>query len=170
MINLRVLSCGMTILVVLGVNAPSVEGQADDFAVRFEFGVCRTDILDTFTGVFTKDLGGDPRQFVTIPLTLPEDQVRTIYKAIEEIGFFNLVSPFRGVPSGLDRVTVFGPSSSYRLAVRNGGVVHTVSWNDAFKPTTAEADRLRHLFSMIVGWINEHPEVKRLPPPTGGCE
>jgi len=62
------------------------------------------------------------------------------------------------------------PYTTYRLEVRNGGVVHTVSWKDAYKPTTVEANRLRDLFSMMLGFIHEHPEYKRLPRPIGGCE
>jgi len=55
------------------------------------------------------------------------------------------------------------------LEVRNGGVVHAVAWKDSSKPTTAEADRLRELFSMMLGFIHGHPEFKRLPVPTVGC-
>jgi hypothetical protein len=62
------------------------------------------------------------------------------------------------------------PAPTHRLEVRNRGEFHTVSWNDAYKPTTTEADRLRELFSMIVGFIRENPEFKRLPGPLGGCE
>ena len=44
-----------------------------------------------------------------------------------------------------------------------------MSWDDSNKPTTVEADRLRDFFSMVRGFIYEHPEFKRLPPLMVGC-
>ena len=37
--------------------------QAGDFGFRFEVGDCLTERLDTFNGVFTKNLGGDPKPY-----------------------------------------------------------------------------------------------------------
>src|SRR4029077_9292375 len=107
---------------------------------------------------------------VTAQFTLTDSQMRTIYQTVEKVRFFDLTSPFNGVPPGLNEVTTFGPASTYRLEVRNGGVVHTVVWKDAYKPTTDEADRLRALLSMITGLIPAHQNFKRLPHPIGGCE
>jgi hypothetical protein len=144
--------------------------QAGDFGFRFEVGDCSTERLDTFSGIFTKNLGGWPARIVTAPIVLTDAQMSTIYRTIERIRFFDYPSTFVGVPAGVHEVTRTVPSNTYRLEVRNAGVVHIVVWKDADKPTTAEADHLRDLFSMVLGFIHEHPEFKRLPAPIGGCE
>jgi hypothetical protein len=151
------------------VGGDAVRAQAADFGFRFEVGDCLTERLDTFSGVFTKDLGGDPNRTATAHIVLTDPQMRAIYRAIEDIRFFDFPPTFRGVPSGVHEVTTTVPSNTYRLEVRNDGVVHAVVWKDAYKPTTAEADRLRALFSMMLGFIHDHPEFKRLPRPTVGC-
>jgi hypothetical protein len=144
--------------------------QAGDFGFRFEVGDCSTERLDTFSGIFTKNLGGWPARIVTAPIVLTDAQMSTIYRTIERIRFFDYPSTFVGVPAGVHEVTRTVPYNTYRLEVRNAGVVHAVVWKDADKPTTAEADHLRDLFSMVLGFIHEHPEFKRLPAPIGGCE
>jgi hypothetical protein len=142
---------------------------AGDFGFRFEVGDCLTEKFDTFSGVFSKNLGGTPARSVTAQFTLTDAQMRTIYQTVEKVRFFDLTSPFKGVPPGLNEVTTFSPANTYRLEVQNGGVVHTVVWKDGTKPTTKQADQLRALFSMIAGFIHDHPDFRLLPPPLGGC-
>jgi hypothetical protein len=153
-----------------GHATPLAAERAADFGFRFQVGDCLTETFDTFTGVFTKDLGGEPARSAPVPLSLPEAQMGTIYQTIEKIRFFDYPSQFVGVSKGLHASEESGPARTYRLEVRNAGVVHAVSWNDASKPTTDEADRLRDLFSMMLGFIHEHPEFKRLPRPVASCE
>jgi hypothetical protein len=143
--------------------------QTSGFGFRFQVGDCLTETFDSFTGVFTKNLGGEPERLVTAQLSLSESQMNTIHQTIEEIRFVDYPSQYRGVPSGLKVVTTFGPASTYRLEVRIGARTHVVTWKDAYKPTTEEADRLRALFSMILGFIHNQPEFKQLPQPIGGC-
>ena len=151
-------------------NATADVDQRADFGFRFSAQRCVTESIDTFTGVFTKELGGEPSRTATVQLSLSDAQMGTIYQTIEKIRFFDYPSPFYGVPKGISTITEFGPASTYRLEVRNDGVVHTVSWNDAFRPTTDEADRLRALFSMITEFIHRDPGFQRLPRENGGCE
>jgi hypothetical protein len=151
-------------------RAESQAEPAVDFGFRLEVGDCLTEKFDSFSGEFSKDLGGEPARSAATRFSLTDVQMRTIYQTMEKIRFFDYLSPFNGVPSGLSVVGEFGPASSYRLEVRNGGVVHTVVWKDAYKPTTIEADRLRALLSTIIGFIHDHPNFKRLPRPIGGCE
>ena len=151
-------------------RAQSLAEPAGDFGFRLEVWDCLTETFDTSSGVFSKDLGGVPARSGTTRLSLTDLQMRTIYQTMEKIRFFDYPSPVNGVPSGLREVAEFGPASRYRLEVRNGGVVHTVIWKDAYRPTTTEADRLRALLSMIVGFIHDHPNFKLLPRPIGGCE
>jgi hypothetical protein len=162
----------IVIVLLLCTPTPNIAAaQASDFGFRFEFGYCFTERLDTFSGVFTETFHGVPaRPTVTAQMSLIDAQMRTIHRAIDKIGFFNYPSTYSGVPTGLETVGSHSPYAGYRLEVRNGGAVHTVSWTDRFTPTTAEADRLRDLFSMLLGFIHESSEYKRLPFPTVGCE
>ena len=158
------------VLLLYAPNGNNVAAQAGDFGFRFEVGDCLTERLDTFDGVFTKNLGGEPARTVTAQISLTDAQMTAIYRAIENIRFFDYPSTCVGVPIGVQDVKTTIPSNTYRLEVRNAGVVHSVSWRDAYKPTTVEADRLRDLFSMVLGFVHEHPEFKRLPRLTVGCE
>jgi hypothetical protein len=160
----------LILLLLYAANANTYAAKTGDFGFRFEIGDCPTERLDTFNGVFTKSLGGEPAHTVAAHISLTDAQMATIYRAIDNIGFFNLPATFDGVPAGLREVTTTVPYTTYRLEVRHGGIVHAVVWKDAYKPTTAKADRLRDLFSMMLGFIHEHPEFKRLPRATVDCE
>jgi len=143
--------------------------QAGDFNFRFEGGVCFTEKLDTLTGDFTR-IWGMPPSGDTVKLSLTDAQMSTIYRAIENIRFFDYPAVFLGVSPDAKVIAETGPSFTYRFEVRNAGVVHAVLWTDSGKPTTVEADRLRDLFSMIRRFIHDHPTFKRLRPTLGGCE
>src|SRR5580704_4173814 len=136
----------LAVVIVLLLSAPTGNinaAQASDFGFRFEFGICFTERLDTFSGVFTETFYGVPaRPTVTAQMSLTDAQMRTIHRAIDKIGFADYPSTYSGVPSGLQTVGLHSPYASYRLEVRNDGAVHTVSWAERFTPTTAEADRL----------------------------
>jgi hypothetical protein len=164
----------LAVVIVLLLYTPTgntVAAQASDFGFRFEFGPCSpwvTERLDTFNGVFTANLGA---QTATAPMSLTDAQMSAIYNVIQDIRFFDFPSTFTGVPAGAKEVSETSPAPTYRLEVRSGGAVHTVSWTDAKrKPATAGVERLRDLFSMVRGFIHEHPEFKRLPRPAVGCE
>jgi hypothetical protein len=165
----RSIVTSITILFLAELGSPSsLNAQAADFAFRFHVGNCSPSTFDTFKGEFTKTLG---EQTITIPLSLPAAEMQSIFQAIERMRFFDYPSSFNGStprPSGTD-AGIVAPANSYILEVRNGGVVHAVMWRDNTRPTTAEADRLRALFSLITETINQQPDVKRLPRPEGAC-
>jgi hypothetical protein len=160
------------ILLVVGsmLNHRTVAAQTRDFNFRFEYGACLTERLDTFSGDFTRNRGGSPPLMDKVKLALTDVQMSAIYRTIEDIRFVDYPAVFVGVSPDAKMITETGPSSTYRFEVRNAGVVHAIVWHDSRKPTTAEADRLRELFSMIRGFIHDHPAFKRLPPALGGCE
>jgi hypothetical protein len=53
--------------------------QASGFGFRFQVGDCLTETFDSFTGVFTKDLGGEPARLVAAQLSLSESQMNTVH-------------------------------------------------------------------------------------------
>jgi hypothetical protein len=141
--------------------------QPGDFGFRFEIGSCLPERFDTFTGLFTKSLGGG--QIGTANITLTDAQMTDIHETIQKIRFFDYPSNFSGVPTGLGTLFASHPNITYRLEVRSGGHVHTVTWNDGTKPLTAEGDRLHELFLKITTIIHEHPFFKQIPPSSYGC-
>ena len=156
-------------IVVAGsmLNPRVVAAQAGDFNFRFEDRHCSMERLDTFSGDFTRDRGG-PASIDKVALALTGAQMSAIYRAIENIRFFDYPAAFVGVPADGKERTTITPSSTYRFEVRNAGKVHAISWTDSDTPTTVEADRLRDLFSMIRGFIHDHPAFKSLQP-AGAC-
>ena len=160
-------------------------GQApDDFAFRLEYGLCTTDVLDTFQGRFVRDMGSTVAP-ASIPLLLPQPSRETVYQAIVAAQFFDYPSDFRTTPprnctakenaSGgsivecAGGVTVFAPAHHYKLTVRNAGATHTVSWQDSIRLPNEQADRLRQMLQTIIETIRALPEVQRLPRAQVGC-
>ena len=174
----------MTVLIlaaaILGLGqAPT---PADDFAFRLEYGVCTTDVLDTFQGTFVRDLGG-PVPPLSIPLTLPQPSRDMALQAVLDARFFDYPSEFRTTPPSCTvktnaiggswaecpGVSAFAPSNHYKLTVRNAGVTHTVSWQDGIRPSTEQADRLRQMLQTIIEMVRALPELQRLPGAQVGC-
>ena len=147
----------------LTAGISGAQTRPPDFAIRFAFGTCTTDVLDTFTNVFVRDLGTRDSA-ITVPVTLTGNQLQSIYEAIAAARFFEYPSTYRVLGPSAQ-----APSEHYKLDVSSAGVSHSVSWHDAIRPSTLEADRLRMLFTTIKAVIADLPEVKSLPRPRIGC-
>jgi hypothetical protein len=159
----------VTVWLLLGAIVPSTAARLDqappaDFAIRFEYGSCTTDVLDTFRGVFVRDMG-DGNAAASVPVVLPSGSLNAVYHDVLAAGFFAYPAEFRA-----NGAAEFKPAMHYRLRVRSGGQIHTVSWTDGNRASTAEADRLRGLFTRMIKLIADQPNVKRLPPARVGCE
>jgi hypothetical protein len=175
-----------TMLILVTAAAFLTLGQAltsvGDFAFRLEYGSCTNDVLDTFEGVYVRDL----RAMVpplSIPLTLPQRSIDLVFDAVIAAHFFDYPTDFRTIPrnpctgtrnaNGATTVScgssAFAPAEHYKLTVRAAGVTHTVSWHDAVRPSSDEADRLRTLLNTITEMIRALPEVQRLPLAQVGC-
>jgi hypothetical protein len=156
---------------LLGAVVPATAATIDqappaDFAIRFEYGACSTDILDTFRGVFVRDMGAG-NAAASVPVVLSTASVNAVYHDVLAAAFFGYPAEFRVKATPPSE---FRPAMHYRLQVRSGGAFHTVRWTDSTRPSTAEADRLRDLFTRIIKLITDQPAIKRLPLARGGCE
>jgi len=151
--------------------AAQTQAPQPNFRFRFSVRDCPTETFDSFTGLFMKGLGGGgfPPPTATTNLFLSAQQLQTISDRVTAIGFFDYPARFIGIPLGLDEVLITTPYLSYTLEVHSGERSHTVAWDDKSEPTTAAADRLRDLFSVIIQFIHDRPEYKRLPPGIMGC-
>ena len=133
-----------------------------DFALRFEFGTCTTDVLDTFKNVFVRNM--DPKPSISVSVSLSPDTMKTIYHAIVDSRFFEYPEEFT------PRTDIWvAPAEGYRLFVRSGGLSHQVHWRDNARASNDEAVRLRTLFRRIRQLAFELPEVARLPQSPAIC-
>jgi hypothetical protein len=157
-------------LLTVGVVAPRQRPEpVTDFAFRFEYKPCAANTLDTDKNVYIREMGpGAPP--ISIPLTLSSEQLATVEARIDDIHLFQYPTDFKGVRPGRVETIRTSPSATYRLEVRRAGAVHIVKWDDADTPRSEEANRLLELFNLIIGFIDEHPDVKRLPRPRVVCE
>ena len=148
-----------TLSVPAGGQAPG--NSSRDFGFRFEYGLCPSEVLDTFKAIFTREMKPAPDLYV--PLTLEAESLTEIRRAIAEARFFEYPSEFRpGVPN-------FAPGYHYRLTVQDAGRRHSVFWHDSARPSTPEADRLRRLFTGMRQTISAHPKVQQLPRANAAC-
>jgi hypothetical protein len=166
-VNVRQLIAAAFLVSVAASRQP--QGPVTDFAFRFEYKPCAANTLDTYKNVYIRDMGPDA-QPISIPLTLSSEQLAAVEARILNIRFFEYPTDFRGVQPGLAETSTTRPSTTYRLEVRRVGAVHTVEFDDAHTPRSEEAKRLLELFNVIIGFIDDHPDVKRLPRPRAACE
>ena len=169
MILLRFLTAALFVAVNTAASQQPV-GPPADFAFRFESKPCATTTFDTYTNTYTRVASNEPS--IPIPLTLLPKQMAVVYEEIVKIGFFSYQADFRRVvpgPGGETTTTI--PSTTYRLEVRSGGMIYTVTYDDKFSsPRSEEADGLLNLFKLIDGFVNDLPDVKRLPALRFHCE
>src|SRR4051794_11694019 len=80
--------------------------QPADFGFRFAVRGCPTETFDSFTGLFTKELGGPgfPRPSATTHLSLTAQQMQTVSDNAAAIGFFDYAARFDGTRVGEGRV------------------------------------------------------------------
>ena len=148
-----------TLSLLVGNQAPA--DRAADFGFRFEYGLCASDVLDTFKAIFIREMKPEPE--LAVPLTLERGSLSDIRRAIADARFFDYPSVFRpGDPN-------FAPGNHYRLTVQDAGRRHSVFWHDNARPSTPEADRLRQLFTTIKQVIAAHPKVQQLPRANAAC-
>ncbi len=141
----------------------------DDFAFIFEYGSCWSSRLDTFAGTYSREkVLHNPA--VTIELVLTPDELDTIYRKMEQIGFFQYPEQFAiRVPEGRSAATVT-PASKYHFQVRSDGATKEVRWHDNIVGyTSPEADRLRELIQIIERIIQTRPGVNDTRAQGVGC-
>lgn len=97
----------VSLVLVFTLSVPA-GGQASrnpssDFGFRFEYGLCTSEVIDTFKGIFTREM--KPAPDVPVPLTLEAQSLTEIHRAIADARFFEYPSPvlphrddWRGTP------------------------------------------------------------------------
>ncbi|KKM08909.1 hypothetical protein SY88_20770 [Clostridiales bacterium PH28_bin88] len=134
-----------------------------DFNFVLEYGYGARNILDTFQGTFTKDLGAGN---AVTHLSLTEEEMKTLYKQMVKINVWNYPETFDADPRRMRRI-VF-PHNTYRLKIQAAGKMKEKFWRDWVvwgnpNEEPVAAIELRNLINQIVDMIMEKEEYKKLP-------
>lgn len=116
--------------------------QAADFRFRFEIEGCLTERLDTSTGVFTKDLGGDPARTVTANISLTDGQMWAIYRAVENTCFFDY-------PAGKQEDRTAGNGATFARAATLFATTSRPSHVGSHQAAPAHRGNLRTMFGAM---------------------
>ena len=137
-----------------------------DLHLTFKYGVGAKNVLNTFTGTYTRDMVKDPP--LTVKFCLSEKDLDRIYQKMVAIDFFSYPTRFSARSSG-DVNGEMTPFSTYYFKVQCGSsemelvcaAKYTYSGNK-------EAEDLKELIDLIIEIIRSKPEYRRLPEPRAG--
>jgi hypothetical protein len=143
------------------------ERTPKNFAVRLEFGVCTTDVIDTAARRYTRDTG-QGKKSATVALSAQE--LLDLANEVADTAFFEWprrIESRHANPDGT--ITQVFPSARYRLEVRGDGRRHLVEFEDHQNWNGEPENSMRRLVNSIIHLYRQRPEVKRLPDIAVGC-
>jgi hypothetical protein len=137
----------------------------DDFFMVLSYGVTLRNVLDTASGMFTKDLISGRMGTITTTLSLTSEELTAVYTDLRTID----IGDYAGAYHPQDTSGwVHTPSESYYLHVHAAGQEKEISWDDNDDSTAPDAVALRDLFKKIRAMIETKQEYQDLPPVKGG--
>jgi hypothetical protein len=154
---------GLTELRELSPGFSLPRAMPDDFSLLMAYGVTRRNVLDTASGLFTKDLicAGT----VSTGLSLTQEELAAVYadlRALDPGSYAGVFHPARTTDWG------HTPCDSYYLHIRVAGHEKEISWKDEDDSTAPDAVALRDLLKKIKAMIEAKPEYQALPAAEGG--
>jgi hypothetical protein len=154
-----------------GLLFPPEEMPAD-FGFIAAFGFSGQNVMDTFKGIFTKDLGLN-REPAATGLTLPPEALESLYRDLVWIQnqwqvFSTAFAPDPD-PSNTGTSMFVQPYMTYRLEWEAGGFSSLpIIWEDSHLSTDPKAIAVREWFEKLRRLIEATPEWQALPPLEGG--
>lgn len=143
------------------------ESRPSDFNFIFKYGYGGTNrnVLNTFNGTYTKDLGLDPS--VTIDFILSDEDMDRIYQKMIETKFFCYPEEFViPVPEG-ELVSATSEYQGYYVRVECNHRIKVLQWRDNILNENDDARNLREVLSLIKSIIRSKDEYWELPSPSG---
>jgi hypothetical protein len=151
-------------------STPLITPGESNFNLIFAYGVGAKNRLDTFKGIYTRDMVDDPS--ITVNLYLSKNELDIIYQKMVEINFFDYPDKFSvSIPPEEDGI--FTPYSSYYFKVKNDSKIKELWWDDnkfwqeggilTYKDEKAE--KLKELIELIKNIIESKEEYTKLPTP-----
>lgn len=150
------------------IPSPSVTPMVSNFNLIFRYGVGAKNELDTFKGIYTKDLITDAP--ISTQLILSPEELNKIYQKMKDINFFDYPEKFTiSIPPG-SIIEMTTPYPSYYFKVQYDLKMKEVLWerDDIVSPLDKRTIKLRELINVIKEIIESKEEYKKLPLPKGG--
>jgi hypothetical protein len=152
---------------VSGTESPVKHAPREsNFNLIFRYGITAGNTLDTFQGIYIKDMVRDPS--IRIQLALTEEEMDQIYQKMVEIDFFNYPDKFSVAVLPDAPTAIRTPYPSYYFKVEYNSQVKELRWEDEIIEEDEKANRLRELISLIRDIVESKEEYKELPEPTSG--
>ncbi len=137
--------------------------ENNSFNIVFRYGIGAKNELNTFNGTFTKDLVINGS--VTATLILSKEELEGLHQKIIEMDLFAYPDSFPPHPNR--RIS---PQDDYYLRVQSGSAIKELSWNINSQIESNIQENLNQLTEYITALIEQQPEYKALPTPTGAYQ
>jgi hypothetical protein len=142
-------------------SLPKYDSSKNAVNIIFRYGVGAKNELNTLKGTYTKDLVMDGR--ATTSMVLSQEELKSIQTELTETGFFSIPENFPSNPS----MTV-DPQTDYCIIAQEGNQTKEVNWcNNSLMETNIQ-NNLTQLVTYLRSMIEQKPEYKSLPAPSGG--
>ncbi|MDD5703389.1 MAG: hypothetical protein PHU23_15250 [Dehalococcoidales bacterium] len=143
----------------------------DDFDFIVTYGLGGMNVMDTFKGVYTRDLieAGS----ADVPLQLSQQEMIQIYSEMKKINIMKYpytYSPLRTVDSGLYDRSHVDPYYTYSLKLRINGRYKEIYWKNENYSVIGHSNNLKEMISSIFSIVNAKEIVKSMPTPRGGYD
>jgi hypothetical protein len=143
----------------------------DDFDFIVTYGLGGMNVMDTFKGVYTRDLieAGS----ADVPLQLSQQEMIQIYSEMKKINIMKYpytYSPLRTVDSGLYDRSHVDPYYTYSLKLRINGRYKEIYWKNENYSVIGNSNNLKEMISSIFSIVNTKEIIKSMPTPRGGYD
>jgi hypothetical protein len=161
----RWLSVGLVLVAVLSgiVGCDNHETEDSGFNLIFKYGVMARNELNTFEGIYIKDMVQGPP--ARTELLLSGEEKDKIYQKMVEIDFFHYPDEFSISVAPGEPVTIVTPYASYYFKVEYNSGIKELWWEDEIVREDEKADRLRELIQLIRDIVESKEEYQELPEP-----
>ena len=139
-------------------------GMPNDFGFSIQFGVGKSNEINTFEDTVTKDLITDGT--VTADVTLTDEEMDGIYEKMKEV---NIVEPKNFTPEPINgTICTKEPheEDEWKITINGETITHSVS--GAYCEPTNDAKQLIELRNYVFSIIRSKEEYKELPESKGG--
>jgi hypothetical protein len=138
-----------------------------DFGFIADYGPYGKNRLDTFAGIFTKDIISQTKPNPTAELRLTPEDLASLYQDLRAMRILDYPASLDPSNTGRTGITASTPTS-YRLQIRVGGIDKTVDWGHGEFARTDQAKALLDWFEKLRAMIEAKPEYQQMPPLEGG--
>jgi hypothetical protein len=173
----RIIILSGLLLAILFISTPFFQAQSEfekyptTSNIIFRYGISVAEYpneLDTFRGLFTKDMVDKAPSKTSLDFT--QEEMDEIKQMMVEIDFFSYPKNYQPTIEGKIIATTF-PYYVYYLKYYDEFGIRVVKWNDQHMSTgDPEYYNLNQLARLIISIIQEKPEFQKLPQPTSAYD